>query len=144
MYSDIAQEIYVVQIKEPVAVVHHDGGIIEIKEPAELRFKACYVMCQIFVREHLAHIGITRRIADFTGPAAYEGDRSVTRALHMSHDHDLYEMTDVERIRRGVKTNLERHRLAIEQLFYFLRIGALGNDSAFNEFVVHTFSYHII
>ena len=49
------------------------------------------------------------QLADAGGAAAHERDRAAARLLQPTQHHDLQQMADMQRIRRGIETDIGRH-----------------------------------
>ena len=58
--------------------------------------------------------------------------------LHVRHNHDLHEMADMQAVRRGVKANVERDLVVVDQVAGFLLVRELGNQSSCLQFVKYS------
>ena len=117
MRADFTQKFYVIQAAKPVCVVNHQSFPIgKIQELANLFFKLIRVLVYLLDRHHLTHICLSAWVADHTCTAAYQSNGTMTCPLHMSHSHKRDEMTDMEAVRRRIKSNIERDFLFFQHL----------------------------
>ena len=55
--ADIAKQFYVVEIKKPVRIIHHQRfAVREVNETAHLLFEAVAVMLYLLGRHHVSHV----------------------------------------------------------------------------------------
>ena len=106
--ADLAQELDIIEVQQPVGVVDHDGfTFAEINESLHLALEALGVVVDILLGQHFAHIGAAGRIADHGRAAADERDGLVARHLQTLHERQRHEMTGSQRICRAVEANVE-------------------------------------
>ncbi len=84
--------------------------------------------------EHLAHICLAGGVTDKTCTAAEERDRLVSCELHALHKAESHEMTYMQAVRGGVKTDIECRLTVIDEIGYLLFICKLREKSAALEF----------
>ena len=114
---DVADELDVVEVHEPVGVVDHDGLVVaELDEALHLLFEAVAVVLDHLRRHHLAHIRAAGGVADHAGAAADEDDGSVARHLQALHEAQRHEVADVEAVRRRVEADIEGRLALVDKL----------------------------
>ncbi len=107
MPADVAQELQVVELAEPVGVVDHQRlALAEIEQGSHLLLELGQVGVDLLDAEELAHLGLAAGIADHAGAAADDGDRPVAVALHVSQGHDRHQVADVKAGRAGIKADV--------------------------------------
>ena len=85
--------------------------------------------------EHAAKVGAPRRIADHRGAAAYKYDGTVSRLLQTARNYHLHEMPDMQAVRGGIETDIERLRTAVQELFELIFEDGLADYAALFELV---------
>lgn len=81
--ADVAQEIQVFDVPQPVGVVDQAGagGVAEVEEAGELALDGAGVGVDLVHGEHGARIGLAGGVADHGGAAADNGDGTVAALL---------------------------------------------------------------
>ena len=133
MPPDVAQEVDVVELGEPIGVVGHDGVTLALAEADEMRegfADAGLVGRDLDDRQKLAAFVLAGRIADHRRAAAHQRNRLAARLLKPVQHHDLHERPDVQGRRRAIKADVARERPRTRLVVQALRIGALMNVSA--------------
>ena len=91
--ADLAQKLNIIESQKPVGIVQHLClALAELDEFFHLLFKAGGVVVDVFLGEHLAHIGAAGRIADHSGAAADEGDGLVAGKLQTLHQRKRHKV----------------------------------------------------
>ena len=106
MPADVAQELDVVELGEPVGVVGHDRVVLALAEADEMGeglADAGLVGLDRLDRQQLAALVLARRIADHGRAAAHQRDRLAAGLLQPVQHHDLHQRADVQRGRRASK-----------------------------------------
>ena len=101
--ADIAQELDVVERRQPLGVVDHDGiglALAEVEELGKDRLDAVLVGVDLLDRADRARLIAPGRIADARGAPAHQRNRLVAGLLQPVQHHDRDQAADVER-RRG-------------------------------------------
>ena len=76
--ADLAQQLNVVQVQQPVGVVQHQGlALAELDKALHLTLEALGVVVDVLLGQHLAHIGTAGRVTDHRRAAADQGDGRV-------------------------------------------------------------------
>ena len=136
MRTDITQEFDVVELAQPVPVIHHDCPIIrEVNEARDLPAEAVAIMTNGLIRHHLAHIRASRRISNRSGAASNETDGTMSCTLQMRHCHERDQMTCMEAVCRGVKAGVKGNLLLPEKLAQTVLIGALCKKTALFQYI---------
>ena len=133
MPPDVAQEIDVVELGEPIGVVGHDGvalAVAEADEMGERLADAGLVGLDLGDRQQLAALVLAGRVADHRRAAAHQRDRLAARLLEPVQHHDLDERADVQRGRGAIEADVARERPRTRLVVEPLKIGALMNISA--------------
>ena len=86
---------------------------------------------------HGAHIRPTGGIANHGGAAANQGDGLVSGHLQPLHQAQRHEVTHMEGVGGGVKTDVEGGFAVVNHLADFFFIGHLGNQTTGNQFIIH-------
>ena len=128
MYADFPQEVHVIELQNPVRIVqHHCLVIFKINQTAHLLAEAFCIVVNFFLGQHLTHIGLAGGITNHGGTAADQRNRAMAGLLQASHNNQLQEMADMQGICCGIKANIERGLMVIQQVTYLFFVGALGN-----------------
>ena len=95
--SDVAQQLYIVELEQPVSVVDHKRLVLaEFDKTAHLLFKAVAVVLNCFGSENRTHIASSGRISDVSRTSAYKGYRLVACYLKSFHKAKSHKVTDME------------------------------------------------
>ena len=131
--ADVAHELDEVQVAQPVAVVDDNRlALGKIEEAAHLLFNLRNVVVDGFNGHHLAHIGLSGRVANHRGAAAHQRNRTVSRTLHVRHRHDWDVVTDVQGIGGRVEADVEGGRI-LELFVKLIFKRHLGDKAALLE-----------
>ncbi len=131
--ADLAQEVQVAPVHQPVGVVEQQavgGAVAEVHEVRELPLDAAQVLLDGLQGHHLAQLRLARRIAHHGGAAAGDADGPVPVPLQMHQAHDGHHGADVQGVRRGVEADVAGHALGGEQLGEGGLVGALLEEAA--------------
>jgi len=143
--ANLAKQLNVVQVQQPIGVVDHAGfAIAKLDELLHLALEAICVVIDVFLSEHLTHIGTTGGVTDHGGAAADEGDRLVAGHLQALHKAKSHEVTYMQAVCGTVKTNVEGCVTGIDKIGNLFLVSYLGNKTAGNEFFINShfsFSY---
>ena len=132
MAPDIAQELDVVELRQPLGVVDHQriaAAIAEADEARERAPDAVLVPFDLIEGEQAPALVAAGRIADAGRAAAHQGDRLAAGLLQPMQHHDRQEMPDMQGRGRAVVAHIGGELagpcLGVEAL----GIGALVDDS---------------
>ena len=89
-------------------------------------------------RHHASHIAASGGVADVARAAADEDDGAVARHLQALHQAQRHEVTDMQRVCRAVKANVERRLAVVDHVADVLFIRHLRNQTARLQFFVNT------
>ena len=142
MHADVPNELDVVQVHQPVRVVHHQRlgaallqPVAELDETAHLLFEALAVVVDGLFRHHGAQVAPAGRVANHARAAANQRDRPVPRHLQPLHQAQCHEMPYVQAVRRGVEADVERGLSVVDQFLDLLFIRQLGQKASRFQFV---------
>jgi hypothetical protein len=113
MPADLAQEVDIVELQQPVGIVDHQrvGGAVAIAQHlGEDLPDAGDVGFDGLDREELSRLVLEGGIAHHRGAAAHQGDRPVPGLLHPVEHHDLDERAGMERGGGGVEADIAADR----------------------------------
>ena len=133
--ADVAQEFDVLQLKQPVGIVDHEGriGAPVVQDVAEDALDAGDVGVDLLGRQQLALVVAEGWVAHHRGAAAHEADRLVARLLEPVEHGDGDEVADVDRRRRGVVADIAADRPFEGEGVEPFRVGDLVDESALVE-----------
>ena len=135
--ANFAQQLYIVQVQEPVGVIqHHSLAIAEFDKTLHLTFEAFCIVRNVFLCEHFAHIRTAGRIADHGGATANQGDGTVTSHLQTLHQGQSHKMARGQTVRGAVKANVEGCFTIVDDFFDFFLVGHLRDQTARFQFIV--------
>ena len=135
MRAHFPQKLDIVEIPQPLGIIHHDGlALAKIQEPADLFAELSDVVIDGLRRHHLAHIAFARRIADHARAAAQQHDGPVPRPLHMRHCHQRHKVPHMQAVCRRVEANIEGNFLFGQKLFQALMRHLLDKPSLLKHF----------
>ena len=133
---DVAQEVDVVERREPLGIVDHDGvGLAraEFEELGEGLLHALLVGLDLLEREDLARLVLARRVAHARRAAAHQHDRLAAALLQPMQHHDGDEAAHVQRRRRAVVADVGGDRALGAERIEARLIGALVHETALGE-----------
>ncbi len=99
MPPDIAQQLDIAELAQPVVIVDHDRvgrAVTERQEAFEHPADRSDVGVDAVIVEQLAAFILARRIADLGGAAAHDDDGLVPGLLQAAQQHDQHEVADME------------------------------------------------
>ena len=153
-----ADELDVVQRTEPCAVVDADCHarfrsfvlmtrlehavvalilplLIELQEAVEELLELTAVLVDGVHVHELTHVGTAGGVSNHAGAAAQQHHRSVSVLLHVHHDDDLHEVTNVQAVCGGVESDVELDFLLGQKLANSLFICDLLDESTLLQHV---------
>ena len=137
--ANVAQQLDIVELQQPVRVIDHDGlALAEVDEAFHLLFEAVAVVLDDLRRHHRAHVRPAGGVSDIACAAANEDDGAISRHLEPLHEAKCHEMADVQRVRRGVKANVECGLAVIDHFANFRLVGHLRDEPARLQFFIDT------
>ena len=117
MHAHLAQEVNVIQVEQPIAVVRHNRFPLgKVDQAGHLLLETGDVVVDGLLGEHLAHVGLSGRVADHARAAAEQGDRHMPGLLHPGHHHDLDKVTHMQTVRCRVKADVESDLVVVQQI----------------------------
>ena len=128
--SDVAQHVEVVQLRQPLRIVDHQGIFwprTKAQELGENLLDAALVVLDIFKRQQFAAFVAPRRIAHPCRAAAHQGYGFLPQFLGPVQQHDLHQRADVEGLCRAVKTDISCNITLGRKRIEASRIGTLVN-----------------
>ena len=135
----LAEKLHVVEVEKPLGVVDHKSlAVREVDKTAHLLFEALDVVLNLFLCEHLAHIGTSRGVADHAGAAAEKRDRLVACHLQTLHKAERHKVTYVKAVGCGVKADIKYRLAGIYQFSDFFFVCYLSNQTSCNEFLIYS------
>ena len=142
MRSDISQQLNIIQLSQPVAVVDNQRLVIaEIDKPRHLLLEAVAVVLNILIRQHPAHIGTAGRVTYSTCAATHQADRTMTCPLHVRHYHQPQKMPHMQAVRRRVKAHVKGHLFIGKHAADLVLVGTLGYVAPFLQNIKNTGSH---
>ena len=116
-----AGEVEEREVLHPIVVVYQFcvvGSIrLEVEEFAQLLFDTLLVVAQGLFVEQVALLRFARGVANHTGSTPDQGQRFVAAALEMSQHHHAAQVAYVERIGRGVETQVGGNHFLFKEFF---------------------------
>ena len=116
--ADVADEFEERDVLHPVVVVDQHGGIrrvrLEVEQFGELPFDRLLIVAERRLVEQVALLRLAAGVADHARRAAYERQRTVAAHLEMLEDHHAHQMSDMQRVGRGVDAQIGRRHLFFE------------------------------
>ena len=108
MHAYLAQQVNIIQIQQPVSVVGNNSlALAEVDKAAHLLFEAGDIVSNELGGEHFSHFVLAAGVANHAGAAAQQHDGAMACLLHMAHHHQRNEVTYMQAVGSGVKTNIE-------------------------------------
>ncbi len=133
MPADIAQERDVLELSQPIVVVHHDracGTASELEVVLENLADARNVRLDLRFGEQLPRLIPAGWIAHLGGASAHEHDRPMPGALQVPQQHDGHQVSDVQAVGGGVIPDVGRHHAAARRRVEGSGVGLLVNEAA--------------
>ena len=115
---DDAEEVEVAKFFHPVEIIDQNRAvflIVKVDEARHLLLDAVDVVLNRFRRQKFAFVAFAARVADHSGRAADENDRTVPGFLEAAKVHNRDQVPDVQRVRRRVETAVNGSRLFEEK-----------------------------
>jgi hypothetical protein len=136
MPPDIPKEINVIEVRQPVGVIHKchvTGDTGPLEKRRKLFFKALAVGIDILVAAHLAHFGFSAGITYPGGSPADENGGAVTRPGQVGHGEHGHHVPGVEAGPRGIGTDVEGYRSFLHSLLQRFQVGTLFEKASLGE-----------
>ncbi len=137
--ADVAQEFDVVERRQPLGVVGHDGvaaRLAEIQELREDRLDAVLVRVDLLDRENAPRLVAARGIADPRRAAAHQRDGAASPALLQPvQHHDRQQVADVQRRRGAVVADVADDVALLRERVEPVEIRALVDEAALGQYV---------
>ena len=136
--ADLAQKVYVIQVKQPIGVVHHlrlAGS--ELDEFLHLTAEALRVVVDILAGEHLSHIAASAWVADHGRAAADKGDGLIARLLKSLHQGERHKMSGGEAVRSAVEAYIKGRLSGVDHRPDLLLVRDLSDKSSFHKFFIN-------
>ena len=135
--ADIAQEVDVIELQEPLGIIDHDGvGLArtEVHEFFEAAADGGGVLRDLLFGEELAHLFLAGRIAHARGAPAEQHDRLAAGLLQPAQEHDLGEIAYMQRRRCHVEADITsdarlRGLVQAGEVSALMKLPALGNGA---------------
>ncbi len=129
--AHVAEQIYVVEIKQPVGVVeHHCFSFAKLNKTLHLAFEALCVVVYVFSCEHFSHIRAPRGIADHGSAAAYQRDGLVSGLLKPLHQRQRHKVPRSQAVRGTVKSYIKSGAASVYQLADLVLVRDLRQQSS--------------
>jgi len=128
MSADIAQEVDVIQLRQPLRIVRHDRvglAVAESQELVEDFADAGFVGFDRLDRKQLPALVLARGVADARRAAAHERDGFAAALLQPTQHHDLHERADMQRRRRAIEADIGDELAALRLSIQAVEVGAL-------------------
>ena len=142
MHPDIPDKLYIVQIHQPVRVVHHQGfgaallqAIAEFNKAAHLLLKALAVVGNCLFGHHCPQIASSGGISDHARAAADEGNGPVSCHLQPLHQAQRHKMPYMQTVRRGVKSDVEGGLTIVDQFLNLFLVCQLRQKASGFQFL---------
>jgi len=138
MATDIAQEVDIFQVVQPLPIVHHDGVCRAVTKRQELReylFDARHIGVDLGIVEQFALIVAKGWVTDPCGTAAHHNDGFSARLLQPPQHHDLDQAADMEGRRGTVKPDVSRNNAFRRGGVQCVKVGTLVNEAACLQFI---------
>src|SRR5699024_2877845 len=139
MRPDFTEKLDIVQIKQPVSIVHHKRfSLREIDKLAHLLLKAVTVVLNLFRCHHTSHICSSGRITDISCSSSDQGDRLISRFLKAFHKTQRHKMPYMKAVSSRIKSDIEYRFPVIHQFSDFFLIRHLGDQSSRLKFFINS------
>ena len=133
--THLPQEFHIVQVKEPVGIVDHDGLVIgKVDKTAHLNLEAVNVVLDDLFCHHGAHIRPPGGVTHHARSSAQKSDRLVAGLLQALHQAQGHKVAHMEAVGGRVKPDVEGGLPVVDQVSYFCLIGNLGDQASGAEF----------
>ena len=136
MLANVAQEIDVIELVQPVGIIRHNGiaaGVFKLEEFGKDRADADQIVVDVVFGQNPAALVLAGRVADPRRAAAHQGDRPVAGLLQPVQHHDRQQRADMQRgggaVEADISGNLPGGRLGIQNV----RLGDLVDKAPFAE-----------
>ena len=142
--ADLAQQLDVVQVQQPVGVVqHHSLAVTELDEALHLTLEALGVVVNVLLGQHLAHVGTAGGVANHRCAAADQGNRAVAGLLQALHEGQGHKMPGGQAVGSAVKADVEGRLAVVDQLLDLLLVRDLCNQAAGFQFVINRHGFYL-
>ena len=144
--ADVTDEVEEADPLHPVVVVDHQCGVggvgVEVDEFGQLPLDRLLIAAQRLLVEQVALLRLARRIADHARCAADQCDGTVAAHLEMFENHHSHQMSDMQRVGRGIDTQIGRRHLFFK-LFLCARHDRVDHAAPF-QFLDEVLDCHIV
>ena len=108
--TDVACEIEEGEVLHPVVVIHEQCCVgcvaIEIDQLRELSLDRLLIVAQGSLVKQVTLLRLAAGVANHTRSTTYQCDGAVTATLEVLQDHNAHQVTDMQRVSRGVDTQI--------------------------------------
>ena len=119
--TDVACEIEEGEVLHPVVVIHEQSCVrsvaIEVDQLRELSLDSLLIVAQGCLIEQVALLRLTAGVANHTRSTTYQSNGAVAATLKVLQDHNAHQVTDMQRVSRGVDTQVSSGHLLLQLLF---------------------------
>ena len=136
--ADFAQEVNIIEIKQPVRIVHHDGLVVgKIDKTAHLDLETVDIVLDRLLSQNLSKVLPSGRVTDHACAASKEGNRLVACHLKSLHEAESHKMAYMKAVRCRVKADIESGLAGIDQFSHLFLIGHLGEQASCLQFFIN-------
>src|SRR5215475_10141780 len=141
MPANIAQKVNVLQLCQPVSIIHDDGTMVAFEGQIALQLSSqgLDVLRNCFLRQHLAHLGPATGITDHRRTTPNDDQGPVTSTLHSCHGHDGEEATNVQAPGRRVIADVKSEAFAAKTLAQYICMGDLLHKATCPQYIKDVF-----
>src|SRR5262249_19129917 len=141
MPANIAQKINVLQLCQPVGIVHNDGAIVAFESQVALQLctQGLDILRSRGLRQHLAHFGPTTGIANHGCAPTADNQWSMASELHVRHGHDGEEATNMQAPGRRVIADVKGEAIAAKTLAQSIWMGDLLHKATCPQYIKDVF-----
>ena len=140
--ADLTNEINIVQVQQPVSVVDHLClPLAKLNKALHLLLEAITVVLDGLLSHHRPHIRTAGGVSDHSSTTANEGNGLIASHLQPLHQAQCHKVSNMERVSRGIKANIERSLAVVDHLADLFFIGHLGDQAAGNQFIIQFHFY---
>jgi hypothetical protein len=130
--AELSQKGHIVELQQPSAVVNSQPDVtIDREVTVNLCFDFLGVLGYLFECEHSAQFRSAARVAYHSRPVSDDGDGPMARALQIRQRHEGNQISYVQAIGGGVKTDIGGDLCCLEQVSNGFFVGDLLYEAAF-------------
>jgi len=138
MPPDIPQKFNVIEGEKPICVIQKQSlAFVKRKVSRKLRFDLFTVRINFPPREQFSHLRSSAGISYRSRSAAKKSDRPVAAALHVHKAHDGYKAAHMQRIGRGIKSNVAGNPLFSQESFQGFIVRGLVDKASLLQNAIH-------